>query len=224
MENNIRNQIHVEFYGLPGCGKSTISHLVSNKLQKMGYIVYEPSYTLDHLNKPLARKLKKIIATVIYYFINPLNYNRIKMLVKDNGYISKKEYLSQIVNIIPKKLVYEKSKSCIYLWDEGLIQSSISLSYNNDINVEDNVKLLVGKSRILKIYLKLDVEKALERMLERKTNDSRVEKEPNINTKRLMMNKYLQACDDLEATAILPAYLDEDTLSDEIINIIFLGV
>ena len=52
--------------GLPGCGKSTVSHLLAERLRVEGFKVSEPSYSIDH-QKPLWRKIRKFLLGLYYY-------------------------------------------------------------------------------------------------------------------------------------------------------------
>ena len=57
MENNI-DVYCIDFYGLPGSGKSTISHLLADKLR--GEVdVIEPSFHIDHDYSVIERIIKK---------------------------------------------------------------------------------------------------------------------------------------------------------------------
>ena len=50
---------YVEFWGLPGSGKSYYSHKVADKLRKEGYKIKEPSWMLDHTYGKYHRAIKK---------------------------------------------------------------------------------------------------------------------------------------------------------------------
>ena len=54
----MRDTEFIEFYGLPGSGKSTLSHIVAERLRSEGYAVEEPSYDIDHQH-PLPKRVKK---------------------------------------------------------------------------------------------------------------------------------------------------------------------
>ena len=180
MENSIRKTLFVEFYGLPGCGKTTVSHLVAERLRQDGIAVNEPSYNIDHCNKPIVRKIKKFCLTLCWLFIYNKSFREISSLVKYNGY-NWKERIEQITNIIQKIKVYTKSSgSQIVIWDQGLVQAAISLSMNGRVPVVDNYRKLKDLISICPsiLYFSIDVDEkvAIERMAKRGTTDSRVEK------------------------------------------------
>jgi ABC-type dipeptide/oligopeptide/nickel transport system ATPase component len=50
----------IEFLGLPGCGKSTLSHSVAEQLRREGRAVNEATYILNHRRHKLERLLRKL--------------------------------------------------------------------------------------------------------------------------------------------------------------------
>ena len=102
MEVNLKEPIHIEFFGLPGCGKSTISHQVAERLRAKGYKVYEPTYYSDHNLKPVCRKLRKLLATMYYSISHHKEYLSLIRLAKENGYTGFKDSLKQICELFNK--------------------------------------------------------------------------------------------------------------------------
>lgn len=197
MEVNLKGPIHIEFYGIPGCGKSTISHMVAERLRELGFKVYEPSYDSDHNLQPVFRKISKMFTTIFFCLSNHKEYKELQRLAKENGYINFSASIKQIVNIVPKIKCYRKRESAVYLWDEGLVQSAISLALNSKADIrktEKDLFVIVGKKNTIKVYLKIDIETALQRMEDRNSNDSRVEQESDKNKKRLMTARFEERC------------------------------
>ena len=198
MEVNLKEPIYIEFFGLPGCGKSTISHLVAERLRAKGYKVYEPTYYSDHNLKPVCRKLRKLLATMYYSISHHKEYLSLIRLAKENGYTGFKDSFKQIVNIVPKVKFYQKNESAIYIWDEGICQSAISLAMNSSVDareVEKELITIAGQRKIVKVYLKTDIETALKRMAGRSSNDSRVEQESDANMKYEIMKRFEDCCE-----------------------------
>lgn len=195
MEANIKKEvgkpIHIEFYGLPGCGKSTVSHCVAEKLRAEGYKVFEPSYKIDHELNPIVRRITKLMFTIRFAILYHKDFVSIKTMIRKNGYTKKCEMIGQLVNIAPKYYKYENSEKAIYIWDEGLIQSAISLVFKNHYSaIDECITTFQKKFDMVSIYLYIDIQTALERMNNRSTNDSRVEKESDIGAKNRMMICY----------------------------------
>lgn len=182
MENNLINKpIHIEFYGLPGSGKSTISHIIAEELRKENnFIVEEPTYNILYSNSKVKRILSKILYSLFLLFINPISFLKLMKLIKDNGYKGKEIY-KQFANIAYKIVIYKFQKqNHIYIWDEGLIQSALSLSMFNNIKANtnyNNLFLILNKKVIIKkIFLNVDKETVKQRLELRENKHSRVEK------------------------------------------------
>lgn len=193
MENSVRMPVFFEFYGLPGCGKSTVSHAVARLLREDGYTVEEPSFKIDHQNI-IIKKTKKLTIAFWGYCFHHKTYQKIIDLVRRNGY-SGKELFTQTVNVFQKIKTYnEISSTRIFIWDQGIIQAAISLSIKGRISACDNYSVLLSfikqKTRIISVFIPATIQVALERMGRRKTNYSRVEKVNDIKQKVKMLEKF----------------------------------
>lgn len=191
----------VEFYGLPGCGKSTISHLVASKLRDMGYRVDEPSYDIDRNYSPFFRKIKKLSVYFYWLVFHNIVFQRVNAIVGNNGYTDIAK-IEQISNVLQKISVYRKSEqNRVVIWDQGLVQASISLSLKGKVNAVDNLNSLLhildSKVESLNVLVSVDEELALERMSQRTTNDSRVEKMKDDNQKHELMSRFQNEIDSI---------------------------
>lgn len=201
MENDINKPLHLEFIGLPGCGKSTISHRLSVDLRKVGYNVAEPSFDMDHQSFAFIRKISKLLFAAHYYCKEHQQYKLIAKLVKSNGYQGSVA-LMQIVNIAQKLVAYKRHKGEDYVvWDQGISQAAISLSTlglrKASENESDIYAMLPVQPNVLKIFVYCDSETALKRMSGRKTNDSRVEKMDSMEDKMSALLKIESDCKEL---------------------------
>ena len=61
----------LEFFGMPGSGKSTVSHLLAERLRGNGYTVIEPSWLIDNKKSKVKRLCKKMLLAIIYELCNP---------------------------------------------------------------------------------------------------------------------------------------------------------
>lgn len=219
--------IFLEFYGMPGCGKSTVSHIVAQKLKDSGMRVAEPSYDLDHDVLPVIRKLKKLFLGIVFAVKYPVKFVKIKHLVRENGYCRKNGELSQILNIIQK--VYQTlryNKVCDYvIFDEGFCQAAVSLTVNSDTDCNDNisemVKIVSGNLELRAVYIREDIETVLKRMKCRHTRDSRVEKEKSVDKRILQLRKIENICEHinlLENMILFGKDKPVSVKSDEVIN------
>ncbi len=178
MGSDIKDKtLFLEFYGLPGCGKSTVSHALSNELRKQGKTVIEPTYDIDHKYSKSVRRIIKLSKLVRYSLLYPQKYIALCTLIRKNGYKGA-GLLSQTVNITSKLWAYDHAKSDYVIFDEGLTQSAISLEIfnGNSLRNEFNLFRLCKKRKTIKFYIKVSPEIALIRMKKRNKHDSRIEK------------------------------------------------
>lgn len=188
----MRKTSFIEFYGLPGSGKSTLSHIVAERLRGDGYAVEEPSYDIDHQH-PLPKKAKKFAVGGYWFVFRHRQYRLISEIVKLNGYKSLTAF-TMTVNVIQKMRIYNSRKETeIVIMDQGLIQACVSLSTNGKIRAKENYERLLtmmpNAANALKIYIDVNDETALDRMSQRATNDSRVEKLQDMDAKKEMLNR-----------------------------------
>lgn len=201
MENDINKPLHLEFIGLPGCGKSTISHRLSVDLRKVGYKVVEPSFDMDHQSYAFIRKLSKLFFGAYYYCKEHQQYKVVSNLVKSNGYRGRSAFM-QIVNIAQKLVAYKRFNGEDYVvWDQGISQAAISLSTHGLRKALDNESdiyaMLPDHPNVLKVFVDCTCSTALKRMSGRKNNDSRVEKMASIEEKVSALTKIESDCEEL---------------------------
>lgn len=191
--------IILDFYGLPGSGKSAISHEVAKILKKKNNIVCEPSYTIDHKNSKFVRIFRKLLNSLRWTLQHPYNFYRLLRIIKGHK-LSFKNLLSEMINLLVKARFVEKYNGCDYLiFDEGFAQALISIDnmsssfVNKELREIENI--IGNKMEIFHVYIKEEINVALGRMEKRRTNDSRVEKEPSYTKKYEIMNRYNALCD-----------------------------
>lgn len=204
----MRNTLHIEFYGIPGCGKTTIANLVSRKLESQGYILVIPDKRLKYDRNPFYRKIMKLFTTIKYSLTHPVTLLKIICLTKKNGYKKINNQITHIVNIIPKIYIYNSTPANkIVVWDEGITQSSVSLSVNSLVSVKENENAiidLIDKNIIqIHVYLVVEMKIALERMDKRATNDSRVEKEHNKEKQLAFLQKFEDVCNSYDKDIVI---------------------
>jgi len=71
-ENEVAAML-IEFLGLPGAGKSTLSHNVAHLLSERGYTVDEATYEVDHDLGTFQRILVKLSGVASYVCRNPIH-------------------------------------------------------------------------------------------------------------------------------------------------------
>lgn len=232
MEANLKTPIVLEFYGLPGCGKSTISHKLADDLRSKGLSVWEPSYEIDRKSGKTMRKVVKFAKLANFAICNYRAYKGVRELVEANGYQGMSA-LHQLANIAHKIDSYKLAdRYDVTIWDEGLVQASISLAVNGCRNASENENSLMtytGDIKYVKVYAKVDKDTALQRMKGRETNDSRVEKMASLEVQMRFLSVFEGACesiDNVKANRVV-GYMELDTVRfslDEINNRLLEGL
>lgn len=217
MEANLKAPIVLEFYGLPGCGKSTISHKLADDLRSKGLSVWEPSYEIDRKYGKTMRKVVKFAKLASFAICSHRAYKDVRGLVEGNGYQGMSAF-HQLANIAHKIDSYRiADRWDVTIWDEGLVQSSISLAVNGSKSASENEKCLMtytGDVKYVKVYAKVDVDAALERMKGRETNDSRVEKIANLEERITFLKGFESACDSIAKDRVnrVAEFIEVDTV------------
>ena len=214
MEDTVNRPVFFEFFGLPGCGKSTVSHAVARLLREEGYTVEELSFTIDH-QRSIIRQIKKLAIAIACFITHHKEYCTIRGIVKKNGY-GGTALMTQTINVIQKIRKYNsKGNAQIYIWDQGLIQAAISLSINGKITAGDNYARLLPFVRkdvkIVPVYMPVTTDVALKRMSDRPTNDSRVERIADKKQKERMLKQIQDELESVRESIAGQTVIIEDT-------------
>lgn len=219
MAGDIRKNAVLDFYGLPGCGKSTISHMVAKALREKGYSVYEPSHVFDHELSAVRRKLTKFRHYVRFSLCHPDRSKKIYSLVKENGHKRFFERLSQCVNIVSKYVALKEVDYDYIIFDEGFCQAAISLSYNKGIrgdvasNFERIIEIYGSVFDLKPMYLRAEIENALKNMKKRGGHDSRADTETDDVKRYEMVRDFYKLCERLKDIAFIVQEVQNDEYS-----------
>lgn len=207
MANNI---IVIDFFGLPGCGKSVISHELARLFESGGININEVSYNMDHRNHPFMRLLKKTCSTLLYALFHPILFIDLIKVIGCNR--SPMNLISQIRNLCYKLFLLHDSKS-VFVFDEGFVQSSISITLGTDKSCSAIFKTILNyipKGTVyIVVHLKTTIQTSMENMALRKTKDSRVEKMNNINIQKLYMESFEEMTKELSSIANISINVDK---------------
>jgi thymidylate kinase len=173
--------ICLDFYGLPGCGKSTVSHAVADVLRR-DYDVMECSYAVDLGYPAWIRFFIKLYFAFALFLMNPTTMCRLVRLIRDcnHGFYCASFY-KNLLNLAYKVRALLKSRESIIIFDHGLWQSVISLHYQQFEEIDYNqtyqtlLKIIDKSNRYVNIYLKTDIGVSIKRMTERSTDKARLE-------------------------------------------------
>lgn len=205
--------VFLEFYGLPGCGKSTISHLVAEELRKRGKTVREPTYEVDNRYSTWKRRTIKFLKMVRYSLIHPRRFKELLKLVKANGYHGF-DVLSQSCNITLKLWEYDYAYEDYVIFDEGLTQSAIALvqDQKNSSENEECLYDLCRKRNVIKFYIKINKDTSQERMRSRNKHDSRIEQIIDISKKIKAIQTFELQCELIPSGLIISEFMLDDSV------------
>ena len=180
MENNLE-VFCLDFYGLPGCGKSTISHLLADSIRYKAKVV-EPSYHIDHGYSTAGRFLTKSLKAMVLLALHPKLFFFIVKVITSCGYNGfSKDFYIHLFNISYKIGVLNDPPTGYVIFDQGLWQSVISLFYRKEditsmVPIFNQLNSLVSKKiHYISVYIQVDVKTAIERMDTRHAAVSRVQ-------------------------------------------------
>ncbi len=206
MGNLLNKPVCIDFFGLPGCGKSTLSHLASQKLGCEGLDVKEVSYDMDHGNGSMQRTWKKIIATIRLLLCYPMLFWRVSKTLLTNGIpLFDRLYFKHIINL-SYKICALKGHHEIILFDEGFCQAVLSISINNDgireYCYESLIGAIVSDRRMISVYVKTELDTALARIRMRNDGQSRFDTLSDDVTKNELV-KMEKLCSSLPQTIVV---------------------
>mgnify|MGYP001787824549 CR=1 FL=1 len=201
MGSDLKKTVVLDFFGVPGSGKTTKSHEIAESYRRKGKDVVEPSYNLDHNCSSMVRRIKKLWMMMV---IPKWKKEAIKELVRENEYDSANKALNHVVNIASKIYAIEKHNGKVdyLIFDEGVAQAAISLSVNSTIPANENLERVLSLiSSLPEIHLvdtKLNIGEALRRVEKRNSGDTRIEAMKTEQEKEAMMRRYEEASSQIE--------------------------
>lgn len=192
----------IDLYGLPGSGKSTISHLAADKLREEGYIVKEPSWKLDMDSSGLKRRFHKVLLSLQFALVNPAkNHALVKILKAVKN--SETSFFKMWINFAYTLCSIKRTKKADFvIMDEGIAQAVLSLYlYSSEQEFKKDYKTLLsfadGKLRFIYCFVLPQI--ANERIQKRENGASRLEHLPETEREQLLA-QLAQRCEILTAS------------------------
>ncbi|MDX8363746.1 AAA family ATPase [Cytobacillus sp. Hm23] len=175
------NDIMVEFIGIPGVGKTTLSHMLAKSLSVKGFHVNEPTYKINS-KKEFFKKITKLLYIMKILITAPnICIYAIQIILKTHQK-SYKDFIKTASNLLFVIAIIKSNstKKGIHILDQGFFQAlwSIEYSAHHLIKPLDLKQLLemVHSKPLLIIDLHVKHTEVLKRLHQRKTDYSRIEK------------------------------------------------
>lgn len=122
----------IEFFGLPGAGKSTLSQLVSSELRVQGIAVDEATYVVDHRCGRALRLAKKGMGLVRYAATRPYNaFGELRQIVATQQAASRD--LSRSISnwmFIASIAARRRDRNSVVLLDQGVAQAIWTIGFS----------------------------------------------------------------------------------------------
>lgn len=121
----------IEFLGLPGCGKSTLSHSVAEQLRHEGLAVDEATYVLSHRRHKLARLRSKLVHLADYAAHHPRVAWRHIRAIQRTRQASLADLRNSGMNwlFVSSISVSRPSERMIMILDQGIAQAVWSIGW-----------------------------------------------------------------------------------------------
>ena len=123
----------VEFVGLPGSGKTTLSHGTAVILREKNTTVIEPTYLINNEMREIRRYLTKLWYSTKLVLLRPAWALKWFFLVVQSRQKTVREFLLMIINCFFVLEIYRhhSRRNDICFLDQGICQAFLSLSYNS---------------------------------------------------------------------------------------------
>lgn len=150
----------IEFYGLPGSGKSTITNKLIIELKNRGFHVVDAN---DYLKDCSG------IHPLVDGFLNPNGrsyfFSAIKLLLR-KGLLFRLDITKRIINVLSIFSYYNKSNADYCVMDQAILQGIISAFYDISISIDEFDILFrsLNDMKILSFYVHANPETACERI------------------------------------------------------------
>lgn len=198
MENNIKvREGIIEFYGIPGSGKTTLMKEMAMMLESDGYSVQKKIYEINNEYSNLIRMCIKSLSTLLFTFNNFRFMCFFFSNVKIRGINKFIEIFKQWINISFVLTFMNRSNDCDYvLVDQGIIQAIISISSHNKISHKLMYGELLGRINlpIQFIYVNTEIENVLNRLDNRQNGKSRAEKINDMKVRKEYLERIQKEC------------------------------
>lgn len=175
--------LFVEFIGLPGSGKSTLSHRVAQSLRALGVPVTEPTYWLDHVAHRYVRQSMKALLALTTI----LTFPRLALYCFDGLRRTRqrtwRDFLMTFLNFAYVSLTIKRLSKTpgVHFLDQGLLQAVWSIGYSSNAGESvlrhyGRVLRLLLPARLVAVIVHASTATLVERLAMRPARGSRLER------------------------------------------------
>lgn len=174
----------LEFNGLPGVGKSTITQYLGDLAKK-----YEIPFYKTYYRHSFDRRAISLLLRPSILFLLP---SILRFAYGYRGGVQKYRYVTGFLAYIREYLDFQRDiKNGLLVADQGLIQDFISIAHDSIIHDVGMVSSIMSKVekyniRFIRIDCDLSEEEVLFRLRRRENGGSRIEKNIDTEVKRLL--------------------------------------
>jgi len=177
-----KTPIFIEFVGMPGSGKTTLSHRAAEILREKGTTVLEPTYSINNEIRIIQRYLIKSWYSIKLAWLRPVWALDWFFLVVQSRQKSLKDFVLMSINCFFILEIYRQHgrHNYIYFLDQGICQALLSLSYNSETEnfIErklGTVSCFLSPLGFRIIHIETDVDTIIQRLKKRHKKQSRLE-------------------------------------------------
>lgn len=176
-----RRSAVIEFIGLPGVGKSTLSHGVAEILQQRGWRVEQPSYSVDHEMRTWERLLFKLRLVLAEAIFHPARAVRSVKAILATRQASAADFIGVTVNWLFMSALLRKSdgRTGVHIFDEGLLNALWSIGFSAGSGGTAGILGELARQRstpVIVALIEVDIAAVRERLDLRKNGQSRLER------------------------------------------------
>jgi thymidylate kinase len=179
--NSKRESAVIEFVGLAGVGKSTISHRVAEILEQRGWRVEQPTYSVDHGMRAWQRLLLKFRLVTAEAIFHPASAVRSAKAILATRQASAADVIRLTVNWLFMSSLLRKTdgRAEVHIFDEGLLNALWSIGFS--ARSADTPRILGELARqrstpVVVALIEADIAAVRARLDLRKNGQSRLER------------------------------------------------
>lgn len=192
-----KRPIVIEFFGLPGAGKTTLSKRLTELLRERGATVDNPSNDMDHIPAGLRRIIRKLHFVIRELSHHPASSLRAALTISGHRQGSTKGLIKVLVNwwFVADLLRTRDGSAHFRILDQGICQALWSIGLTGKAgNLLAHCDNLIFESipfPHVVVLVEANIETVVERLTKREGRNSRIEQVPMQEQRQLLLHGLL---------------------------------